>query len=186
MSRSIRISRPAYALAAALAAAAALVVARDGGAAAPDARAAEVAALKTQLAAAERDARFWRQLTSAFTPGKSLGLNSMADHSLLRLPGGPVLALHFDSLNLAKARNLNWVALAIPGRFTKADKVRVNRVYGPGFTHFHDFEADVHAGKPGVRGVWFVHIGTRDFRSPFGQVRSGKVDLNFMPTNPPR
>jgi hypothetical protein len=142
--------------------------------------------LKAQLAAAERDAHYWRQLTSAFTPGKSLGLNSMADHTVLRLPGGPVLALHFDNLNLAKARNLNWVALVIPGRFTKADKARVNRLYGPGFMHFHDFEADVHAGKPGARGVWFVHIGTRNFRSPFGQVRSGQVDLNFMPTNPPR
>jgi len=146
----------------------------------------EIAALKTQLADTQRDARFWRQLTSAFVPGKQLGLNSMADHSLLRTPGGPVLALHFDNLNLAKAKNLNWVALAIPGRFTRADQARVNKLYGPGFTHFHDFAADVHAGKPGVKGVWFVHVGTRDFTSPFGRVRTGKVDLNFMPTRPPR
>jgi hypothetical protein len=146
----------------------------------------EIAALKTQLADTQRDARFWRQLTSAFVPGKQLGLNSMADHSLLRTPGGPVLALHFDNLNLAKAKNLNWVALAIPGRFTRADQARVNKLYGPGFTHFHDFAADVHAGKPGVKGVWFVHVGTRDFNSPFGRVRTGKVDLNFMPTRPPR
>lgn len=146
----------------------------------------EIAALKAQLAQTERDARFWRQLSSAFVPGKELGLNSMGDHALLRTPGGPVLALHFDSMNLAKAKNLNWVALAVPGRYTRADRARVNSLYGPGFTHFHDFKADVHAGKPGAAGVWFVHIGTRDFRSPFGRVRTGKVDLNFMPTRPPR
>jgi hypothetical protein len=144
----------------------------------------EIAALKAQLANAQRDARYWQQLTSAFVPGKRLGLNSMADHLLLRTPGGPVLALHFDNMNLAKAKNLNWVAYALPGVFTRADQARVNRLYGPGFTHFHDFKADAHAGKPGAKGVWFVHIGTRDFTSPFGRVRSGKVDLNFMPTKP--
>jgi hypothetical protein len=133
----------------------------------------------------ERDARFWRQLTSAFVPGKALGINSMADHSLLRTPGGPVLALHFDKPNLAKASNLNWVAFALPGRFTRADRARVNRLYGPGFTHFHSFEADSHGGKPGAKGVWFVHIGTRNFTSPFGRVQVGKVDRNFMPTRPP-
>src|ERR671919_2706041 len=147
---------------------------------------AKIAALETQLASAQRDARFWRQLTSAFTPGKKLGINSMADHTLLRTPGGPVLALHFDNMNLAKAKNLNWVAFAVPGVFTRADQRRVNRLYGPGFTHFHDFEADVHAGKPGAKGVWFVHVGARNFTSPFGKVRAGKVDLNFMPTKPPR
>ena len=91
----------------------------------------EVAALKAQLATAQRDARFWRQLTSAFVPGKRLGLNSMADHVVLRTPGGPVLALHFDNMNLAKAKHLNWVAYAIPGRFTRADQARLNRLYGP-------------------------------------------------------
>jgi hypothetical protein len=34
--------------------------------------------------------------------------------------------------------------------------------------------------------VWFVHVGGRDFRSPFGRVERGKVDLRFMPTRPPR
>src|SRR5687768_6045744 len=86
----------------------------------------EISALKTQLANAERDARFWRQLTSAFVPGKRLGLNSMSDHVILRTPGGPVLALHFDNMNLDKAQNLNWVAYALPGRFTRADQARLN------------------------------------------------------------
>jgi hypothetical protein len=144
----------------------------------------ELAALKAQLASAERDAKFWRQLSSAFVPAKRLGLNSMADHVMLRTPGGPVLALHFDNMNLAKARNLNWVAYALPGRFSRADQARLNRLYGPGFTHFHDLKTDAHGGKPGTKGVWFVHIGTRNFRSPFGQVRAGKVDPNFMPTKP--
>ena len=145
----------------------------------------EVAALKAQLASAEQDAKFWRQLTSAFVPGKRMGLNSMSDHTILRTPGGPVLALHFDNMNLDKAQNLNWVAYALPGRFTRADQARLNRIYGPGFTHFHSFKNDAHGGPAGTNGVWFVHIGTRNFRSPFGQVRAGKVDLNFMPTKPP-
>ena len=147
---------------------------------------AKIAALETQLASAQRDARFWRQLSSAFTPGKKLGIDSMADHTLLRTPGGPVLALHFDNMNLAKAKNLNWVAFAVPGRFTRADQARVNRLYGPGFTHFHDLKGDAHGGKAGTRGIWFVHIGTRNFKSPFGRVRTGKVDQTFMPTRPPR
>lgn len=145
----------------------------------------EIATLKAQLADAQRDAKFWRQLTSAFTPAKRLGLNSMSDHVVLRTPGGPVLALHFDNMNLEKARNLNWVAFAIPGRFSRVDQARLNRLYGPGFTHFHDLKTDAHGGKAGTKGVWFVHIGTRNFRSPFGQVRTGKVDPTFMPTKPP-
>jgi hypothetical protein len=145
----------------------------------------EVATLKAQLADAQRDAKFWRQLTSAFTPAQRLGLKSMSDHVMLRTPGGPVLALHFDNMNLEKAQNLNWVAFALPGRFSRADQARVNRLYGPGFTHFHDLKTDVHGGKVGTKGVWFVHIGTRNFQSPFGRVRVGKVDLNFMPTRPP-
>jgi hypothetical protein len=144
----------------------------------------ELTALRAQLADAERDAKFWRQLRSAFVPARRLGLNSMADHVMLRTPGGPVLALHFDNMNLDRAQNLNWVAYALPGRFTRADQARLNRLYGPGFTHFHDLKTDVHGGRFGTRGVWFVHIGTRNFRSPFGQVRTGKVDLNFMPTRP--
>jgi hypothetical protein len=144
----------------------------------------EVAALKAQLADAQRDAHYWRQLSSAFVPGQKLGLNSMSDHLILRTPGGPVLALHFDNMNLDQAKNLNWVAFAVPGRFSRADQARVNRLYGPGFTHFHDLKNDVHGGKPGTKGVWFVHIGTRNFTSPFGRVRVGKVDPNFMPTRP--
>jgi hypothetical protein len=144
------------------------------------------AATKAEPALGKRDAQFWQQLVQNFQPARSMGLNSMADHEMLVLPGGLVLALHFDNMNLAKAKNLNWIALAVPGVFTKADQRRVNRLYGPGFTHFHDFENDVHAGKPGVKGVWFVHVGARDFTSPFGKVKAGKVDLNFMPTKPPR
>jgi hypothetical protein len=146
----------------------------------------ELTVLKAQLANAERDAKFWRQLTSAFVPGKKLGLNSMADHVILRTSGGPVLALHFDNMDLDKAQNLNWVAYALPGRFTRADQARLNRRYGPGFTHFHSFTNDAHGGPAGTNGVWFVHIGTRNFRSPFGQVRVGRVDRTFMPTRPPR
>jgi hypothetical protein len=153
--------------------------------AAPGTESRQLATLRGQLAEAQRDARFWQQLTAAFTPARKLGLNSMADHLMVRTPGGPVLALHFDNMNLDKARNLNWVAFAVPGHFSRADQARVNRLYGPGFTHFHDLKTDVHGGKLGTKGVWFVHIGTRNFRSPFGRVRVGKVDLNFMPTRPP-
>jgi hypothetical protein len=144
------------------------------------------AVTSAEPALGKRDAQFWQQLVQNFRSGKSMGINSMADHELLMLPGGLVLALHFDNMNLAKAKNLNWIAVAVPGVFTRADQRRVNRLYGPGFTHFHDFEADVHAGKPGAKGVWFVHVGARNFTSPFGKVRAGKVDLNFMPTKPPR
>jgi hypothetical protein len=45
--------------------------------------------------------------------------------------GGPVLALHFDKMNLAKAQNVNWVAYALPGRFSRSDQARLNRLYGP-------------------------------------------------------
>ncbi|MFN2469161.1 MAG: hypothetical protein ABR521_13655 [Gaiellaceae bacterium] len=169
----------------ALATAAALSLLATRSQAGTTSSAREIAALKAQLADAQRDARFWQQLTSAFVPAKKLGLNGMADHVVLRTPGGPVLALHFDNMNLAKAKNLNWVAYALPGRFTRADQARLNRVYGPGFTHFHDLKKDVHGGKLGTPGVWFAHIGTRNFTSPFGRVRVGRVDPNFMPTRPP-
>jgi len=158
----------------------------SGQAAGENARAAEIKALRAKLAAAERDAKFWNQLVANFKPATTMRLKSMSDHRVLRLPGGPVLALHFDNMSLDKAQNLNWVALAIPGRFTRADQARVNRLYGPGFTHFHDFKTDVHGGKRGVKGVWFVHVGARNFTSPFGKVRQGKVDPTFMPTKPPR
>ena len=160
---------------------------RGGSSAAQSAQTRDVAVLEAQLAAAKRDAHFWRQLIATFRPAKqTFGLNSMSDHRLLVLPGGLAMALHFDDMNLARAKNLNWVALAIPGRFTRADKARINRLYGPGFTHFHDFRKDSHGGTAATKGVWFVHVGTRNFTSPFGKVRRGKVDTRFMPTNPRR
>lgn len=132
---------------AASATAAALFALTTGSEATPASSPQPVAALEARLAAAERDAKFWRQLTSAFVPARRMGLRSMADHVMLRTPGGPVLALHFDSMNLAKARNLNWVAFALPGLFTRADQARLNGLYGPGFTHFHDLKTDAHGGE---------------------------------------
>lgn len=159
----------------------------DGSATASNtAQTREIATLKAQLAAVQQDAKFWQQLVANFKPAKGLGLNSMADHQVLMLPSGLVLALHFDNMNLAKAKNLNWVATGIPGVFTKADQARVNRLYGPGVTHFHDLTTDVHGGKPGAKGVWFIHVGARNFTSPFGKVTAGKIDPNFMPTAPPK
>lgn len=143
------------------------------------------AASKSQLAQAELDAKFWRQLVGNFKSGTALGLKSMSDHYVMPLEGGLVLGLHFDNTNLAKAQNLNWVAIGIPGVFTKADQARVNKLYGPGVTHFHDPVTDVHGGKPGAKGVWFIHVGARNFTSPFGKVTKSKVDPNFMPTAPP-
>lgn len=144
------------------------------------------AATSAEPALGKRDAQFWRQLIQNFKPAKSMGMNSMADHEMLMQPGGLVLALHFDNMNLAKTKNLNWVAIGVPGVFTKADQNRVNRLYGPGFTHFHDLVGDAHGGKPGTKGVWFVHVGARNFTSPFGKVSIAKVDPNFMPTRPSR
>ena len=159
----------------------------SGGQAAPaTAEAQKIAALEARLAATELDAKFWQQLVQNFKPARSLKLNSMADHQVLVLPSGLVLALHFDSMNLAKAKNLNWIAVGIPGVFTQADKARVNRLYGPGINHFHDLKTDVHGGKRGVTGIWFAHIGARKFTSPFGKVVQGKIDPTFMPTAPPK
>jgi hypothetical protein len=152
----------------------------------PSAKDREIARLKAELARAQLDAKFWNQLVTTFKPARSLGLNGMADHQMLILPGGLVMALHFDNMNLTKAKNLNWIALAVPGKFTRDDQNRVNRLYGPGFTHFHDLKADVHGGPAGTPGVWFVHVGARDFTSPFGKVKKSVVDLKFMPTRPPR
>lgn len=152
----------------------------------PSAQTRELAALRARLAVAERDAKFWQQLVQNFRPATSLKLNSMSDHEVLMLPSGLLLALHFDSMNLAKAKNLNWVAVGVPGAFTKADQARVNALYGPGFTHFHDLKTDIHGGKPSTKGVWFVHVGARTFTSPFGKVTQGRVDPSFMPTAPPK
>ncbi len=130
-----------------------------------------------------RDAHLWRQLTAAVPPAPA-SLKSMSDHRLLTLPSGVTVGLHFDNMRVEKAKNLNWIAIAVPGKFTKADQERVNRKYGPGFTHFHDMKADTHGGQPGVKGAWFLHVGARDFTSPFGEVKTGQVDNRFMPTKP--
>ena len=138
-----------------------------------------------QIAPLKRDARFWQELTAVLEPAPA-HLRSMQDHRLYVLPGGAIIGLHFDSMDLAKAKNLNWVVFGVPGVFTKADQRRVERQYGQGFTHFHDLTADTHGGKPGAQGAWFVHVGARNFTSPFGQVKTGAIDPRFMPTPPPR
>ncbi len=148
---------------------------------------ASAAAAKTepQLGTLKQEARFWEQLTTVLKPAPA-HLRSMQDHRLYVLPSGIIVGLHFDNMKLAKAKNLNWVVFGVPGVFTKADQRRVERQYGPGFTHFHDLEADTHGGKPGAKGAWFVHVGVRDFTSPFGKVTAGAIDSRFMPTPPPR
>jgi hypothetical protein len=130
-----------------------------------------------------QDARYWQQLTSLFEP---VELTSMTDHRAYMLPSGYLLALHFDDMDLEQAENLNWVALGVPGRFCKKDQARVAAEFGPGFTHFHDLEADTHGGQRGAEGVWFVHSGVRDFESPMseGPVSKG-IDDGFMPTPAP-
>ncbi|MGH3034091.1 MAG: hypothetical protein ACRDON_05980 [Gaiellaceae bacterium] len=128
-----------------------------------------------------QEAQYWQQLTSLFEP---VELTSMSDHRAYMLPSGYLLALHFDNLDLERAKNLNWVALGVPGRFCRKDQARVEAEFGPGFTHFHDLEADTHGGKPGAKGVWFVHTAVRDFEAPWGQVSQG-IDSKFMPTAAP-
>ncbi|MEW6582459.1 MAG: hypothetical protein AB1416_06840 [Actinomycetota bacterium] len=142
----------------------------------------QVAALRTELAAKERDARYWGQLTSLMAP---VELNSMTDHRAFALRDGTLIALHFDNMDLDKAENLNWVALGVPGEFCEKDQDRVIARFGKGATHFHDLENDVHGGTPGAKGVWFVHTGVRDFDAPWGKVTAGQVDANFMPTKAP-
>ena len=145
----------------------------------------ELAALEEKLSQAQQDARFWTQLTTVLKPAP-FHLRSMQDHRLYMLPSGIVLGLHFDNMNLAQAKNLNWIVFGVPGVFTKADQQRVTKQFGPGFVHFHDFVHDVHGGKPGAKGFWFVHIGARNFTSMFGaQVKTGVIDPKMMPT-PPR
>jgi len=143
----------------------------------------EIASLKTQLATAEKDAKFWRQLTAVMQP---VEMKNMTDHRAYMLPSGVVLATHFDNMDLSKAENLNWLALGIPGTYCKSDQERVENLYGKGaFTHFHDLKNDVHGGQPGAEGVWFVHIAVRDFQAPWGQVKGGAPDTAFMPTPAP-
>jgi hypothetical protein len=167
-----------------LALGAALFGGRGGTASATPAQARDVASLEAGLSQTRQDAKFWTQLTTVLKPAP-LHLRSMQDHRLYMLPSGIVLGLHFDNMNLAKAKNLNWVVFGVPGKFTKADQKRVTRQFGPGFVHFHDFVHDTHGGKPGAKGFWFVHVGARSFRSPFGPVKAGAIDPLMMPT-PPR
>jgi len=138
-----------------------------------------------QEARVRQEAHFWEQLTSVLKPAPA-HLRSMQDHRLYMLPSGIILGLHFDDARLARAKNLNWVVLGVPGVFTRADQARVTTLYGTGFTHFHDFAADTHGGKPGAKGFWFVHVGARNFTSMFGKVTTGTIDRRFMPTPPPR
>ncbi len=146
--------------------------------------AAEAAASEAEIANLRQDARYWEQLTNLMEP---VELKSMTDHRAYMLPSGYLLALHFDDMDLDKAENLNWVALGVPGTFCEKDQKRVEKEFGPGFTHFHDLEADTHGGKPGAEGVWFVHVGVRDFESPMSEapVTGGEIDSGFMPTPAP-
>jgi hypothetical protein len=108
----------------------------------------------------------------------------MSDHEVFMTPGGLMLALHYDHFDISQAQNLNWVAIGVPGKFTKEDQERIEEQFGPGFTHFHDMMADTHGGPPGVEGVWFLHIAVREFDAPWGPIEPG-LDSNFMPTLPP-
>lgn len=128
-----------------------------------------------------KEARFWEQLTSLYMP---VQMPTMTDHRAFMLPSGVVMALHFDNMNIDQAENLNWVALGIPGVYCKADQERVQAAYGPGFTHFHDMQNDIHGGAPGAQGVWFVHTAVRDFQAPWGAVSQG-IDNKFMITPAP-
>lgn len=152
----------------------------DGGASEADA-----ADATAQLADARQDSRYWEQLTNLMEP---VELKSMTDHRAYMLPNGHLLALHFDNMDLEQAKNLNWVALGVPGRFCKRDQQRVEQEFGFGFTHFHDLKADTHGGKPNAEGVWFVHVGVRDFESPMseGPVTGREIDSRFMPTPAPK
>jgi hypothetical protein len=169
--------------AASLVGVAALVAAGCGGGSgeAADER---VAALEQQVSNLKGDANYWQQLTRLMKP---VELSSMTDHRAYMLPSGYLLALHFDNMDLDKAENLNWVALGVPGTFCKKDQQRAESEFGPGVTHFHDLAADTHGGKPGAKGVWFVHVAVRDFTSPMseGPVEGGKPDSGFMPTPAP-
>lgn len=161
-------------------AAALLATACGGGGDAP----AQAAGSDAESASVREDAKYWEQLTSLMKP---VELKSMTDHRAYMLPSGYLLALHFDDMDLEKAENLNWVALGVPGTFCEKDQQRVEREFGPGLTHFHDLEADTHGGKARAKGVWFVHVGVRDFESPMSTapVKGGKPDPGFMPTPPP-
>lgn len=142
----------------------------------------EIVELKQQVAKLQKDSTYWTQLTSTLKP---VEMKSMTDHRAFMLPSGGLIALHFDNMDLSKAQNLNWVAMGVPGKFTKAEQERVEQQLGKGFTHFHDMKNDTHGGQPGAEGVWFIHTAVRDFESPMsgGAVKAG-IDNKFMPTPP--
>ncbi len=141
----------------------------------------EVASLQAQLASSQQDAKYWTQLSTIFMQVK---LPTMTDHTVTMTPGGLMVALHYDNHDISKAQNLNWIAVGIPGKYSKQDQARIEKLYGKGFTHFHDLMADTHGGPPGVEGVWFVHIAVREFDAPWGSLKPG-LDTAFMPTPPP-
>ncbi|MBI2287847.1 MAG: hypothetical protein HYU83_02510 [Chloroflexi bacterium] len=141
----------------------------------------EIANLRAQLTTVQQDAKYWTQLSTIFMP---VELRSMTDHKAFMTPGGLILALHFDNMDLSKAQNLNWVAIGVPGNYSKQDQERIEKLYGKGFTHFHDLMADTHGGQPGADGVWFMHVAVREFDAPWGAVKPG-VDDKFMPTLAP-
>lgn len=134
--------------------------------------------LATSATAGEHDAKYWQQLTALLTP---VEMPSMTDHRAYMLPSGVIIALHFDNMDIAKAENLNWVAVGLPGKFCKSEQVQLEAKYGKGFTHFHSMKNDTHGGEEAEEGVWFVHTAVREFEAPWGKVSPG-VDTNFMPT----
>ncbi len=146
-----------------------------------DAKDQEIASLRAQMATVQQDAKYWTQLTSVFM---QVDLPSMSDHEVFMTPGGLMVALHYDNMNISQAQNLNWIAIGVPGKFSKQDQARIEKQFGAPFTHFHDLMADTHGGPPGVEGVWFVHIAVRDFDAPWGHLTPG-LDANFMPTPVP-
>ncbi|MBM3897139.1 MAG: hypothetical protein FJ358_01230 [Thaumarchaeota archaeon] len=131
----------------------------------------------------ERDAKYWRQATAIFEPAP---LKTMTDHLVYMTPDGQMLlAYQFDNFDLSKAQNLNWIAVGIPGKWCKEDQQRIERLFGPGFTYFHDLVKDTHGGSVvGQDGMWFKHNAVRQFEAPWGAVGPG-VDVRFMPTEAP-
>ncbi len=134
-------------------------------------------------ASLRQNAKYWQQATAVFEPAK---LKTMSDHMIYMTSDGKLLlAYHFDNLDLSKAQNLNWVAVGVPGKWCKQDQERVEKLFGPGWTHFHNLVKDTHGGTvAGEDGVWFRHTAVRPFEAPWGQVSQG-IDSKFMPTQAP-
>lgn len=139
---------------------------------------AEVQTLQQNTAELQRDARFWQQLTTFFQP---VEMPSMTDHRAVMLPNGLILALHFDSMDLNQAQNLNWVALGFPGKFCKEDQERFQSLYGPGLTHFHDLKNDTHGGHLAPR-----ECGSSTSRCAVSRLHGGRCSRASTPTSCPR